>query len=396
MPDLREVFQMSTQKVQPDRGFVDRQEFRQRRRMRNRKIGAYAMVAAIVAIAMVAIAVVRNGPTAPVPADDPTPTEGLGIFAPVAGRILYENYGFDQGYGGGFWAIDPSGPSDTAGGPMVADDVASTLVPLELDGEPLGWSSDGTELLLMRSTEGLLPDQYLSILHADGSETRLNKDPMGISDATISPDGTRVVFAGQYDLSGLYVIDAEGGRPVPLPIPQAGEGAGSPTFSPDGTQIAYLAGNGESQVWVANADGTEAHEILANEPTVFDGASGPEWSPSGDRLAIGLGDFKGSDGLAIYTFAPDGSDFTRVISDGISPYWSPDGSEIAYTIPCDEHPSASCPEGSLRRAQFDPQPGGSPAGLAIAGADGSNVREFGFAASGPWHPTGSLQEGGTG
>ena len=56
MPDMREVFQMSTQKVRPDQGFTERQEFRQRRRVRNRKIGAYAMVAVIVAVSVVAIA----------------------------------------------------------------------------------------------------------------------------------------------------------------------------------------------------------------------------------------------------------------------------------------------------------------------------------------------------
>ena len=49
MPDLHEVFQMSTQKVRPDQGFTERQELRQRRRMRNRKIGTYAMVAVVVA-----------------------------------------------------------------------------------------------------------------------------------------------------------------------------------------------------------------------------------------------------------------------------------------------------------------------------------------------------------
>ncbi len=139
MPDLREVFQMSTQKVRPDRGFAERQEFRQRRRTRNRKIGAYAMVAAIVAIAVVAIAEVRSGPTSPVPADDPTPTEGLGIFAPVAGRILYVNGDRSRRGGGdrsqlrpGLWAVDPNGPSDTVEGRRVADDVASTLVRLDL------------------------------------------------------------------------------------------------------------------------------------------------------------------------------------------------------------------------------------------------------------------------
>jgi Tol biopolymer transport system component len=364
------------------------------RRARRRLVlnGAVATVAAV-AIAVATFAGVDAIRTAPIPAVDRS--EELGIFAPVAGRILYVNEGVDRGDGPGLWAVDPSGPSDTVEGPRVADDVASTLVPLRLeDATPIGWSSDGTELLFKRSDGALLPDEFLYILHADGSETQVTTDPMYFTEhsATISPDGTRVMFGAQGDDSGLYVVDAEGGRPVRLP--SAGRGGGAPTFSPDGAQIAYLAGNGEAEVWVANADGTDAHEILADEETVVGGVSGLEWSPAGDRLAIGLGDYEGSDGLAIYTFAPDGSDFTRVITDGISPHWSPDGSQIAYTIPCDGFPSTSCPEGSIRRSQFDPQPGGSPAGLAIADADGSNVRAFGFAASGAWHPAGLAQTNG--
>ena len=347
--------------------------------------GAVATVAAA-AIAVATFAGIEAIRSAPIPADEPTPT---GIFAPVAGRIVYENEPEvgDLGYDLGLWAIDPSGPSDTAAGPSVADDVASTLVRLDVEEAiPLDWSSDGTELLFKRTDgDSLFPREHLYILHADGSETRLNSDPMYFGGATISPDGSRVVFAAWGDDLGLYVVDAEGDRPVSLPYPSAGDIVSAPTFSPDGTQIAYLvSGEHEDHMWVADADGSDAHEILANEETVIGGVGGGlEWSPAGDLLAIGL---EGSDGLAIYTFAPDGSDFTRVITDGISPYWSPDGSQIAYTIPCDQYPSASCPEGSGRRSQFDPQPGGSPAGLAIASADGSNVRAFGFAASGPWHP----------
>jgi Tol biopolymer transport system component len=148
----------------------------------------------------------------------------------------------------------------------------------------------------------------------------------------------------------------------------------SPTFSPDGTQIAYLVQSrpDEFHVWVADADGSGAHEILANEPVVTPG--GPAslvWSPAGDRIAM-EGGVEGAEG--IYIFASDGSDFTKVISRGINPFWSPDGSQIAYTLP------------------YDPPPGGGSPGLAIADVDGSNVRELGLAMSGPWHP-GTLEKG---
>jgi Tol biopolymer transport system component len=197
--------------------------------------------------------------SSPVASTDLTPTEDLGIFAPVAGRIVY----MDES----IWAADPSAPS------------RSTLVrlPRTSDDQPLGWSSDGTELLLRREdpTDQTYPhDAYLYILHADGTETQLNSDAMLTWNATITPDGSRVVFAASAGMRndiwpffrpGLFVVNAEGGQPVRI----AKEGD-YPTFSPNGTQIAYLTyrrsihGGYEGHLWVANADGSDAHEILAD------------------------------------------------------------------------------------------------------------------------------------
>jgi len=396
MSQLKELLDQEAYRIDADSDALESTLRRRDRKRRNQRIRAGVLGLAIaVAVGWLGVNAIRS--TAPVPADDRS--EELGIFAPVAGRIVYVNGGTDLsvtggtdlGYDPGLWAVEPNGPSDTTEGPSVADDVASTLVRLDLDEDAvprgwssditnlhlLGWSSDGTELLFWRWNAQFPYEQFLYILHADGSETRLNEEPMVNVRAAFSPDGSRVALSG----GDLYVVDAEGGRPVRFRFPAEAEHVGvDVTFSPDGTQIAYLTNNG---VGVVNADGTDAHEILANEETrrAFRWVSGLQWSPAGDRIAIGLGRDPG-----IYTFAPDGSDFTKVISGGVSPYWSPDGSQIAYTIPCDEYPNASCPEGSPRRSSFDPQPGDSPAGLAIADADGSNIREFGFAASGPWHP----------
>jgi hypothetical protein len=49
MPELKEVFEMVTKQTEPDLGSWNDQEQRQRRSVRNRKIGAFAIVAAVVA-----------------------------------------------------------------------------------------------------------------------------------------------------------------------------------------------------------------------------------------------------------------------------------------------------------------------------------------------------------
>ena len=254
------------------------------------------------------------------------PVLSLGIFEPAAGRIVFHSpsWGGDRGYAGGLWAVDPSAPS------------VSTLVRLGAEGDlPLGWSRNGTELLFMRDDRtdpGLCCPKHLYILRADGTETQLSKDAMYTYGATIAPDGSRVVFAaGPYRGNpSLFIIDAAGGQPIR--ITDQGE---APTFSPDGRQIAYVAlGPTEAQVWVANADGSDARLILSREEALIRNVGGWDlaWSPTGDRIAIGLG-FEAVP--AIYTFAPDGSNFTKVVTGGMNPYWSPDGSQIAFLIPDD-------------------------------------------------------------
>jgi hypothetical protein len=56
MPDVQEVFRISTQKVRPDPGALERQQTHQRRSTARRKAGAYAVAAALVtAVAFVAV-----------------------------------------------------------------------------------------------------------------------------------------------------------------------------------------------------------------------------------------------------------------------------------------------------------------------------------------------------
>ncbi len=189
----------------------------------------------------------------------------------------------------------------------------------------LGCSRDGTRLLVQRGRENLF------ILDADGSETQVTEQLTGFdtlggssrpSGATISPDGTRIVFAALttkreewrscHD-GALFAVDADGGPAELLwksHVPQNGI-VMYPTFSPDGTRIAFTDGYCDSShsVWVMNADGSDAHPVLVPEDIGLEAGHvyGLAWSPAGDRIAL-------SYERGRYSFAADGSDFHQIHS----------------------------------------------------------------------------------
>ena len=94
----------------------------------------------------------------------------------------------------------------------------------------------------------------------------------------VSPDGRRLVF----DLLGdLYTLPIEGGEATPLTHDIAWEMQAR--WSPDGRRIAYIsdAGGGDN-VWVMNADGSEAHAVTKEDYRLL---WTPAWSPDGQYIA---------------------------------------------------------------------------------------------------------------
>jgi hypothetical protein len=71
MPDLQEVFRMATQKVDPDPGALQRQHRFQRRTTTRRKLGAFALAAALGVAALVLILATRPGENVTAPASAP-------------------------------------------------------------------------------------------------------------------------------------------------------------------------------------------------------------------------------------------------------------------------------------------------------------------------------------
>jgi Tol biopolymer transport system component len=227
----------------------------------------------------------------------------------------------------------------------------------------------------------------LFVLNPDGADTRLTDAEANVyvDDGSFSPDGSQVGYATTYEDesrtdSSVWVINADGGKQSL--IRSAGhrwvrtEGCPgnegcvdgrrfvhtwlyAPTWSPDGSQIAYFDGMGDwgHRLRVMDSDGTDSRVVVENSETLVAGhVEGLEWSPDGSELAFSIAE-------RLYVVGVDGSGFRLVTDQAVEPYWSADGSHIAYTRP-------------------DPQ--AERGSLEIVSLDDLQIQNFGDGESGPW------------
>jgi WD40-like Beta Propeller Repeat len=368
MSEMKELLRRGGEGFAPREHVTESLIRRRARKDRNRRIAA-AVLAIIVALVSFA-ALIRTFREVERPANEPTPRD---MFARVHGWITYGN-------ATGIWAVDPTRPGDPKDQIKLSD----------RQGEPLAWSSDGSNLLLWRlrklkAKQGKTTWTGLFVLNADGTETRVATDKWTLGSAfhfidpagSFSPGASQVVYS---DRGRIYVVDGEGGTRQLVLSPSRRRVPGDtydrklrtslyePTFSPDGRQIAYFDGMGDwgHSLRVMNADGSGIRVLI--DLADVGHVDKLVWSPDGSHLA-----YSAQEG-GIWIVGVDGSGLTKVIPDGVTPSWSPDGSRISYQ-PID--PSSS-QRGTLEIAALDR-------------THVTHVREFGYGGSGPWNPL-SLSE----
>lgn len=185
---------------------------------------------------------------------------------------------------------------------------------------------------------------------------------LGTIDALWTPDGRQIVVGtGRIgEFSELGIMDPDGSNFRPLVVngfpDDRAEG-----FHQDGFQSDE---SGNFEVWKMNADGTGRVQL-----TDF-GASLPDWSPDGTRIAFNggrTGDFE------IYTMDPFGNNIVQVThlsGQDSGPKWSPDGSRLAWqrsVAPGNFEIFTARADGGVRRAGNDRVVGDAGTDLLSAG-----------------------------
>jgi Tol biopolymer transport system component len=193
----------------------------------------------------------------------------------------------------------------------------------------------------------------LVVLGSNGGTAVASSPPHGGSSvASVTPPG-RIVYSGPLERGGhgIFVASADGSRAAPI---TSGPEDISPRWSPDGMRIAFTrrAGDDASEIWVVNADGTDARPLDAEHRY----AEHPRWSPGGGWIAYQVqtsthvrSGTRAHTTYDLWLVRPDGSGRRRLVRDdgdvvNANPVyhvamgawaWSPDGRSIAYVC-CDE------------------------------------------------------------
>ena len=205
--------------------------------------------------------------------------------------------------------------------------------PTTISGNALSptWNAAGT--LLAYSTYGTASRIMIHDLRAGRSRALRNATPSNSNLTPIfSPDGAAIVYAHADDNgSDLFMIGVDDNGPARRISVGRGTDNVQPTFSPDGRRLAFTSGRvGHPEVYIMDADGTNAELLTSFDFGDRNYRSDPDWSPDGRLLAF---QSQFADGrFQIMTISLRDRSTKLLTSEGSNeqPSWAPDGRHLVF------------------------------------------------------------------
>jgi dipeptidyl aminopeptidase/acylaminoacyl peptidase len=303
MPELREVFEMTTKQMEPDVDAWRQQEQQQRRTSRNRKIGALAVAAVVGVAAVVLVFANRTETSGNRPAGNPSPPPvaevseaslvdlRTGDVTPLPESIL-GGVAYFTSPDRTMFAYNP--PCCSRPDPAFVANVDGTgvreVTPDGVDGFGVRWSPDGSMLVYQGRDATTREIGNLFVVDvATGETTQITDlDPATYGwwhlGPTFGPDGETIVFhvprgpeqeTTRWD---LWSVPVAGGEPSLLV-----RDASNAAYAPDGGTIAYVdAPRGywaSPRLMIADADGDDPSVLVEGDQIEY-----PRWSPDGTRI----------------------------------------------------------------------------------------------------------------
>jgi Tol biopolymer transport system component len=191
-------------------------------------------------------------------------------------------------------------------------------------------------------------DRALWLVAPDGSEPRQLTDAVHVIWPVWSPDRSQIAFLAPdpEDPMGnvsLYRIAVDGSTPERLVDGVSAHAA--PAWSPDGTRIAYTSFAGYDPVYESGSISVRVFDVESNKETDLTGAKyplafNPSWSPDGSEIAFtvkhqGLGErpqHAPGDVMVVNLAQSEDDEFENVTNGAVrdiwSVSWSPRGDEL--------------------------------------------------------------------
>ena len=242
-----------------------------------------------------------------------------------------------------------------------------------------------------------------------GKACPLTELKSSVSHPRLSPDGKKIAFFSSSEGKfGLWIMNHDGAEKCKLTELEKsnaylGMKGNEITWSPDGTQLAYNAAGPRhysnipspqnppnsndvmvverllykgfyyysdlrrTYVWVISAEGGKPKQISFGD---YDYHS-ISWSPDGSRVACvsnrtGRDDFNANNDICLLsTEGRDMIQLTNTIGPEYTPYWSPDGLQLAYLCRLRDHRSKES-DAELRKVYVIPAEGGETINLTTS------------------------------